>query len=431
MNSITQKLRRTGQRTRQFLIITGFIMAGTLLHAGPLGFLEPYNFMIESEPLLSKAEWQWNFLTQTCFDTQSFDEGGLPVNALQIYETQQNILGLFQGAGATSQFNQLVNSLAGGPGGGVNNSQNGLFTPTGDFFGYQVAFLSSYRFHQNCYFKVSLPVYNLQLSNVTWTYTGNNTTFSGQQIEAELVNSFMTDAKDLFGLSLGGWKTSGIGDLAMLLDYIGDYPQGRSVLRNVRVHFRLGLTFPTGQLGDENVIMPQPLGADGSVTMPFGGGLDINLGRYFQCGFRGQFSYIWGNEKLRRVPTFENQTNLMFPQVVSTFKNNGITQTFDLYAQIYNVISGLSFKAAYEYYFKSQDSISLNLPGFNYGLLNSNISLDEVTRHNMILLLSFDSAFLEKFDKIHPQVGVYVNLPFNGSIATSVATAGVQLSLDW
>ncbi len=406
-------------------------MAGSLLQAAPLGFLEPYNFMIESEPLIPKQKWQWNFQTQTCFDTQSFDEEGLPVNALQIYEKQQNILGMFQGLDNQSQFNQLVNALASGPGGGVNNSENGLFTPTGDFSGYQVAFLSSYRFHQNCYFKISLPVYNLQLSNVTWTYTGNNETFSGQQIEDELVSSFMTDAQDLFGLSLSGWKTSGLGDLALLLDYIGDYPQGRTLLRNVRVHFRLGLTFPTGLLANENLLMSQPLGADGSMTMPFGGGLDINLGRYFQCGFRGQFSYIWGNEKLRRIPTFENQTTLMFPQVVSTFKNHGITQTFDLYAQIYNVISALSFKVAYEYYFKSQDSISINIPGLNYSLINSNLNLDEITRHNMILMLSFDSAFLKKFDKIHPQVGVYVNLPFNGSFTTSASTAGVQLSLDW
>ncbi|MDP3787775.1 MAG: hypothetical protein Q8Q60_00485 [Candidatus Chromulinivorax sp.] len=415
----------------KFLLITSFIMAGSLLQAAPLGFLEPYNFMIESEPLLPQQKWQWNFQTQSCFDTQSFDEEGVPVNALQIYETQQNILGMFQGLDNQSQFNQLINAFASGPGGGVNNSENGLFTPTGDFSGYQVAFLGSYRFHQNCYFKISLPVYNLQLSNVVWTYTGNNETFSGQQIEDELVSSFMTDAQNLFDLSLSGWKTSGLGDLALLLDYIGDYPQGRTLLRNVRVHFRLGLTFPTGLLANENLIMSQPLGADGSMTMPFGGGLDINLGRYFQCGFRGQFNYIWGNEKLRRIPTFENQTTLMFPTVVSTFKNYGITQTFDLYGQIYNVIAGLSFKAAYEYYFKSQDSISINLPGFNYELINSNLNLDEITRHNMILLLSFDSAFLKKFDTIHPQLGVYVNLPFNGSFTTLASTVGVQLSLDW
>lgn len=415
----------------KFLIIISFVMAGSLLQAAPLGFLEPYNFMIESEILLPKRSWQWNFQTQTCFNTQSYDENGLLVNPLQIYQKQQNFLGLFQGLDNESQFNQLINTFASGPGGGVNNSENGLFTPTGDFSGYQVAFLSTYRFHQNCYFKVSLPVYNLQLSNVEWTYTGNNETFSGQQIQDELINSFMIDAQNLFDLSLGGWKTSGIGDLALLLDYIGDYPQGRTVLRNVRVHARLGLTFPTGLLANDNWIMSQPLGADGSMTMPFGGGLDINLGRYFQCGFRGQFSYIWGNEKSRRIPTFTNQTNLLFPKVTSTFRNHGITQLFDLYGQIYNVIAGLSFKVAYEYYYKSQDFISASIPGLNYNLINSNLNLDEVTRHNMILLLSFDSGFLKKYDQIHPQIGVYANLPFNGSFATSASTIGVQLSLDW
>jgi hypothetical protein len=415
----------------KILLTAGFLVGSFLLPAGPLGFLEPYNFMIESEPLLPKQKWQWNFLTQSCFDTTSFNFDGNQVNALQIYEPAQDMLGLFQGIGLESQFNQLVNSIAAGSGGGVNNSQNGLFTPTGNFSVYQVAFLSSYKFHNNCYFKVALPVYNLKLSDVVWDYTGNNETFSGQQIQDELVSSFLQDAQNIFGLHLSGWQTSGLGDLALLLDYIGDYPQGRTVLRNVRVHARLGLTFPTGLVANENWLMSQPLGNDGSMTMPFGGGLDINLGRYFQCGFRGQFSYIWGNEKLRRVPTFAGQTTLLFPTVMSTFKNYGITQTFDLYAQIYNAYAGLSLKLAYEYYFKTQDNISINRPGYNYNLLQSDLTLEEITRHNMIVLLSFDSGFLEKHDKIHPQVGLFFNMPFNGSLATLASTVGVQLSLDW
>ena len=416
---------------KNLLCIMVLMTAGSFLQSAPLGFLEPYNFMIESEPLLPKQKWQWNFLAQSCFDTTSFNFDGDQVNALQIYEPQQDMLGLFQGVGVESKFNQLVNSIAGGAGGGVNNSQNGLFTPTGDFSGYQVAFLSSYKFHQNCYFKLSLPVYNLKLSNVQWDYTGSNSTFSGQQIEDELVRSFLQDAQNIFDLNLGGWTTSGLGDLALLLDYIGDHPQGRTVLRNVRVHARLGLTFPTGLLANENWLMSQPLGSDGSMTMPFGGGLDINLGRYFQCGFRGQFSYIWGNEKLRRVPTFPGQTTLLFPTVMPTFKNHGMTQMFDLYAQIYNAVGGLSLKLAYEYYFKSQDSISINRTGYNYNQLQTDLTLEEITRHSMIVLLSFDSGFLEKYDKIHPQVGLFFNVPFNGSLATLASTVGVQISLDW
>ncbi len=413
------------------LITFVVLMTGSVVQSAPLGFLEPYNFMIESEPLLPKQKWQWNFLAQSCFDTTSFNFNGDQVNALQIYEPTQDMLGLFQGVGGDSRFNQLVNSIAAGAGGGVNNSQNGLFSPTGNFSGYQAAFLSSYKFHHNCYFKLALPVYNLKLSNVQWEYVGNNNSFSGQQIQDELVSSFLQDAQDLFDLNLQGWTTSGLGDLALLLDYIGDYPQGRTLLRNVRVHARLGLTFPTGLVANENWLMSQPLGADGSMTMPFGGGLDINLGRYFQCGFRGQFSYIWGNEKLRRVLTFPGQTTLLFPTVMPTFKNHGITQLFDLYVQMYNVVGGVSLKLAYEYYFKSQDSISINRTGYDYNLLQTDLTLEEITRHSMIVLLSFDSAFLEKHDKIHPQVGLFFNMPFNGSLATLASTVGVQISVDW
>ena len=415
---------------KNFLILTTLMIAGSLLNAAPLGFLEPYNFMIESEPLLQKSKWQWNFFTQSCFDTKSFNGDGLPVNALQIYESQQNMLGLFQGS-QNSSLTELINSIAAGPGGGASSDQNGLFLPTGNFSGYQVAFLSSYRFHNNCYFKVSLPAYNLALSDVKWDYLGNSTTFSGQQIESELVSNFLFDTQDQFDLSLQGWKTSGIGDLAMLLDYIGDFPQGRVVLRNVRVHARLGLTFPTGQLANENWLMPQALGADGSVTMPFGGGLDINLGRYFQCGFRGQFSYIWGNVKERRIPTFYSQTTLLFPTIEPAFKNHGITQLFDLYAQIYNPVGGLSFKVAYEYFYKPVDTLTVSKTGSDNQLINLNFNLDEMTRHNFICLLSFDSGFLDKHDKIHPQLGVYVNIPFNGSFTTAASTVGVQLSLDF
>ncbi|MGZ6251089.1 MAG: hypothetical protein ACXWL2_03610 [Candidatus Chromulinivorax sp.] len=419
-------------KKNKYLLISIFLcVQNSLLNAAPLGFLEPYDFMIEAEPITQKAKWQWNFLTQTCFNTTAFDEEGNVVNALQIYEPEQNFIGMFQGLGTQSQFNQLINSIAAGSGGGVNTLQNGLFTPTGTFSGYQVAFLSSYKFHTNCYFKIALPVYNIQLSNVTWTYAGDDQTFSGQQLESELISSFTNDALTFFDLSLNGWKASGLGDLAMLLDYIGDYPQGRSVLRNVRVHVRAGLTFPTGLKADENLIMSQPFGFDGSVSLPFGGGLDINLGRYFQCGFRGQFNYIWGNQKERRVPTFVNQTTLLYPQVLPTFKSYGITQTFNLYGQIYNPIGGLSFKVAYEYYFKSLDRISVLAGGYDSALMNADLVLEEVTRHNMIYELSFDSAFLSKMDRTHPQFGLFVNMPFNGSLGVLASTVGAQLTLEW
>jgi len=412
-------------------VILNFMLLAPLLQAAPLGFLEPYNFMIEAEPIFGKSKFQWTVLTELSYDSQSFNEDGDVVNALQIYEPQQNVFGLFQGLGNASKFNQFVNSLAGGAGGGVDNGENGLFTPTGTFDGAQVAFLASYLFHEHCYFKIAVPVYKINLTNVNWEYTGNDDTFAGQAIQTELINSFTTQALQDFNLSVGDWQETGLGDVTMLLDYICDYSQGRTLLRNVRIHLRLGLTLPTGVVANENQIMSVPFGNDGSVGLPFGGGLDINLGRYFQCGFRGEFLYLWGNEKLRRVTNFPGQTSLLTPQVTMTYKEYGFIQQFDLYVQAYNVAGGLSAKLAYEYYKKGQDQISVQAPGFNYTLMNTSPRLDEETRHNLIAMVSFDSAFLHKCDKIHPQAEIFVNMPFNGSFTSLLSSVGLQMTLDF
>lgn len=415
----------------KLVAICSFLMLNSCIVAAPLGFLEPYNFMIEAEPIYGKSKYQFTMLTQLSYDNVSFNEEGDQVNALQIYEPEQNLLGLFQGLGNASQFNQLVNSLAGGSGGGVNNGENGLFTPTGKFDGSQVALLASYMFHQHCYFKVSIPVYKVNLTDVNWVYTGNNETFAGQAIQTQLVNSFTSEALQDFNLSTGNYSQAGFGDVTMLLDYVCDYPQGRSLLRNVRVHLRLGLSVPTGIVVDENQIMSVPFGNDGSVGLPFGGGLDVNLGRYFQCGFRGQFFYLWGNAKLRRVANYPSQTSLLLPQVAMVYKEYGFVQQFDLYAQAYNIVGGLSLKLAYEYYRKAQDQISVQTPGFGYEQVNTDLRLNEQTRHNMIAVLSFDSAFLKNINRIHPQASIFLNMPFNGSFASLVSTVGLQLTLDF
>ena len=415
----------------KILIILSLMIAESLVQAAPLGFLEPYNFMIEAEPIYGKSRFQLTALTELSYDNRSYDANGNEVNALQIFEPQQNLLGLFQGLGNSSKFNQLVNSLAGGSGGGVNNSQNGMFTPTGTFDGAQVAFLGAYQFHPHCYFKVAVPIYKINLTNVNWQYSGNNATFAGQAIQTELVNSFAQEALADFDLSIGNWSETGFGDVTMLLDYICDYPQGRPLLRNVRVHLRLGLTVPTGVLANENQIMSIPFGNDGSVGLPFGGGLDINLGRYFQCGFRGEFLYLWGNEKLRRVQDFPSQTSLLIPQVVMAYREPGFVQQFDLFVQAYNFAGGLSLKFAYEYFRKAPDFMSVNVPGFDYSLINTGLPLDEETRNNMIFMLSFDSAFLKDCAPLHPQASIFVNMPFNGSLTTLVSAVGLQLALDF
>lgn len=416
---------------KKLLIGALTIMGAQLVQTSPLGLLKPYDFMIEPERNIGSSKFQITAMTETGYNNHGYDVDGNKVNALQIYEKGQNILGLFQGFGAASQFNQTVDALAGGAGGGVNNDQNGLFRPSGNMIASQIALSGSYQFYRDFFIRVHVPVYKIKLDTVTWKYAGNNTTFADAAIEEKLVRNFQDDAKKLFNLDTQGWSETHIGDMACMLDFTRDFPQGRQILRNVRSHLRVGLTLPTGGKSDENQLMSVPLGNDGSVSLPFGGGLDLNLSRYWQFGFRGNFEYFWGHEKKRRVKTFARQTTLLFPQAVDTFKNFGFVQKFNLYGQLFNLVGGCSLKVAYEYTKKSQDSLSVRESGFNYELVNTALDLEEKTSHFVLLMLNHDSGFTQYHGKMHPQFTAFVKIPCNGSYTNLATTFGLQATLEW
>lgn len=413
------------------ILITLLLSAGTLSLATPLELLQPYNFMLEHEGNIGRGKFQLTAMTEIGHKAQGYDGDGNKAGALAIYEPRQNILGLFQGYDASSQFAQTVNALAGGAGGGVNNDQNGWYTPTGELSASQIALSGSYQFLKSFYFKVHVPFYKVSLKNVAWQYSGDNTTFADQAIQSRLISEFSKDAQDLFKLDLGDWDYKYIGDVTCMVDFCRDFPQRRSFLRNVRAHLRMGLTLPTGIKQDPYKFMFLPSGNDGSVSMPFGGGLDVNLMRYFQLGFRGQFQYFWGSQGLRRVKTSDRQTTLLTPEVVETFKNFGFDQRFNLYAQAFNVVAGCSFKVAYQYFKQSESTLSVAQTGLNYELMNSATNLDEKTSHHVVLSLTHDSGFTKYHGKLHPQFTAFVKIPFYGSYINSTSSFGLQLSCDW
>lgn len=416
---------------KRFLLTLILVVTGSQVGAAPLELLQPYNFMLEHDGNIGRSKWQFTAMTEIGYNTQGYDVDGKQVDSLSIYESRQNLLGLFQGYEADSQFAQRVNALAGGPGGGVNNDENGWFTPIGNLSASQIALGGSYQLMRSLYVKVHIPFYKVSLHDVQWSYSGNNATFADAAIEEKLVANFRDDAKNLFDLDIDGWDYKHIGDVTCMLDFCRDFPQGRQWLRNVRAHLRFGLTLPTGVKDNPNKLMFIPSGNDGSVSIPFGGGLDINLMRYCQLGFRGQFQYFWGSQSSRRVKTFDRQTTLLMPEVVDSFKNFGFEQRFNLYAQAFNVFAGCSLKVAYEYMKQSESTLSVAKTGLDYELMNSSNNLDEKTAHHVLLSLIHDSGFTERHGRLHPQFTAFVKIPFYGSYINTATSFGFQLSFDW
>ncbi|NBV40767.1 hypothetical protein EBR77_02895 [bacterium] len=393
----------------------------------PYGFLQPYNFVIQ--PDIQDKTVQIIGLFEQAFNTRSYDVDGNLVNPLQMYESKQDALALFQGFDTDSQFAQLLNSFAMGPGSSLS-ADAGLYSVTGDVKARAEAIGLSWKISHGFSVRAYLPLYQIELKNVDWIYSGGvDDIFSDAVMQQELLSSFAQDAKNLFDLSIDGWKVSGVGDLALMVQWQANFPQYRKALNNVQPRIRFGIEIPTGKKVNENVIAMPAFGNDGALAFPFGAELNLQAFRHLEFKVNAQFWYILGNTKNRRIKSFENQTTLLLPSVVSAYKEHGFVQNFNLGLKI-NLTHGLFARALYDYERKSEDIIFVSKNGALSSIVATQKSLDETTHHYAMLSVGFDGAMYERLTT-KPQIHFFVRIPFNGSAATCASTVGAQLSLEF
>lgn len=401
------------------------------LQSAPLGLFEAYDINIRQK-YPAKNHFHLGLLGEKNYNTKGYatdstEEETYLVNPLQIYESQQNLIALYQDTDTTnSKFISLLNNIAGGPGGGVGNMQNGLFTPTGKFSAGQIALTGMYGLGHGCYFKAVLPFYFVTLHSVNFAYSGNSNLFSGAQMQ-ELTENFIQDAQSIFNLNVNGWTKRGVGDATLMLEWQQDYPQPRPMLKNVQPNIRLGISLPTSECTDENNIMAVPFGADGSFSVPFGGGLGINLANHVELGFSGQFWYYWSNQKERRIKTFPTQTSLLYPKTAEAVKEFSFLQNFNLHAQAFSFCKRFSLKFCYQYWRKGEDKITPISSAFNPEIINTAPQLLESTQHNVFLTLNY-SPKANDFKRIVPQAQLFWKGAVKGMRTAISSTFGGQLS---
>lgn len=407
----------------------------------PAGLFYPYDINIKQKKPGYK-NWQAIAFGENSYRIQGYatdmpkEEKTFLRNPLQIYEEYQNIVSMYQGYGTdgsvtqtiTTPFTELLDSIAGGIGGGVSNNQNGIFKPTGKLSCAEFSLGTVTNVGHGFYISAFLPVYFAKLSNVCWSYAGNNALFSDAKIQAELIDSFKQDSLEYFDLNVSGWKKRGLGDLAILAEWQNDFPQfKRRTLKSVQINARLGVTFPTAKKSCENVIMPIDFGS-GTVGIPFGGGLTLNLADIVDFGFSGQFWYYWNHEQVYRVKTFPTQTTLLLPTLAYAQKEFSIVQNFNLHATIYSFCKRFGLKSFYQYWRKGEDRLIPLSNNLNYETINSSLNLAEQTRHQFNFMLMY-SPKKDDFKKIIPQFEIFWKLAVNGMRTATASSYGGQLSI--
>lgn len=413
------------------------------------------------------SRYQLYAIAQTGLSNKSFDECDCVSNVLRIWNKDQNSLKMLEGLSTETQIGQLRSRLDANDD-GIRGHLNVCGDLDVDFAGEIGGW---FYFNKEFFLSLQLPIYSMQLKNVSWADLTKDVSADDARVKSYLTNNFVQNVKELGCLDICGWKRSGLGDLAVLFGWVGDFPQPKKILKNVKLNTRAGLTLPTGKKADEDKIFAFSFGNDGAVGALMGAGLDLTFGNHTRAGLDVQLLYPFGNTKCRRIKTDTCQTDLLFLTKTETFKSIALTQRFNLYLEFYG--KGFSFKPGYQFMSKGEDILHICSNKFFDDIANSAESLQDWTMHSFVFDLSYHfynnsdncgckdccesekacsdcacsccscqdcnngSKKSSKFDKcdcehkINPYIGLFAKIPFNGTRVVMERTIGITLALDF
>jgi len=374
-----------------------------------------------------ESRYQLYALGQTQFSSKSFDQCECVSNVLSIWNKEQNAIKMLEGFCSTSKIGQLRTRID------ANDDEvRGHFNVCGDLDVNFAGELGGWFFlNDEFWLSLHLPIYSMKLTNVSWKDRTQNISADDFRVKEYLTNNFAKNVRDLGCLDICGWKRSGVGDLAVLFGWRRDFVQEKKRLKNVRINARAGLTLPTGKKADEDKIFAFPFGNDGAVGFLVGGGLDLTFGEYVKAGLDVQLLHVFGNTRCRRIKTHLCQTDLLFLKKADAFKEFALTQRFNLYLEFFRFVRGLSCKIGYQFMKRGDDVLHICAHEFSDTVANSAESLQEWTMHSLIGNISYHFCDEDSECRVHPYIGLFVKVPFNGTCAATSRTVGVTLGIDF
>jgi len=356
-----------------------------------------------------------------------YDGDGNGVNALQIWNCDQRSVEMLEGAPANSPIDRKnraiepVLNLEADP-------RAGYFTVCGDLkMDAAVHLVGRYALKKDWFVTLFMPFYAMRLTDVRWCDQTTN-----EQLKTDLTNDLGKYTCDLGCLDIGCWSRRGPGDLACIIDWLSDFPQNKEYLQNVRVNARIGLTIPTGLKRDDDKIMAIPFGNDGCCTVPFGGGLTVFIRPCIMLGVDVQLTHTFGNARLRRIKTHEDQTELLLLNKARAYRDYGLMQRFNLQVGAHRFWKGTSARLGYQYIKHGEDSLSLCTSEFSQRIANTSVQLEEWTMHHLVAYLENDfSSVMCDNTAVQPRLALFARVPFNGKRSAMTTMVGLVASFDF
>jgi hypothetical protein len=411
-------------------IISAIYMFTMTAHG--MNLLTPYNPLIRPFVPFSDTVHSFVMMEFGIGNARAWDACGMVNTPLHIWQQIQRGLQMLEGFSADSEQTALLTQI------NANNLANrGNLDLCAqlklDFAG---AAAARYFFCDGWSIGVYLPFYRMQLTEPIITdLTPQEIPASPQdyRVQKYLTDPFAQVAYDLGqGLKLCNWERTGVGDLAILFEWRGIYPQAKQVLRLVKLETRVGIRFPTGLHTNNELLFAIPFGYDGAFALPIGFWFEAVLGGYVVCGFDVELTQIFGRTRPERIRTSLDQTDLVLLQKAEVYRDSGLQQQYSIYAAIQDLPNGLRIQAGYQYQKHNHDTLSLLGITNSTNIINTAEYLKDWTVHQAILRIDYNFGVLMPQDAVvTPQVGVFARIPFNGKRVAACNTIGLSLALDF
>ena len=408
------------------LSVLSSISSTHLLALPPCGFVRPfeYNFVI---PQYGHNHAAVDVQLHGGVAVNAYNLNGTKVSPLHYLQPNENSLAMVKGFAAGTEQSAIAQQF------NVNDDDGtrGRLVFNGKISAPVSALFTLHKvFHEHWFVGLSLPVYSMKLSNLSWADQTLNLNLADTLTKTLLTNNLAANVARLGNnLTLQDWSKTGPGDVACIGGYRHNFFQNKPWIKEVMVNVRAGFTLPTGLTQDEDLLMNMPFGNDGSVALIVGGGLELNLKQRVRAGLDVNFLHTFNNTRARRIKVDSTQTDFLLLTKTDVQKDPGFFQEFNIYLEP-KIIEGLSFLWGYQYKKKGKDHFYVVSNAYSSTIANTAESLKEWTMHSMLLQSKVALDTLTGNERA-PHCSLFCTVPFNGLRSLQVVDLGCSIFVDF
>ncbi len=260
-----------------------------------------------------------------------------------------------------------------------------------------------------------IPWYNFKLKNLEISDLSNKNYFE-YYLSSNIDEIFFEKA-----FKFQDYNLSGFGDCDLLFSWQDNFMEKRDFISSISCALRAGLHFPTGKyVNTEDTLLKIPFGYDSLWGIPFGGSIEIDVGKYFDMGLSIDCISLFGDIRERYIKTDLRQTELLFATKSYSFINSGFKQKYTLYLGLHNKEKVFSITSAYQYNKQNESDITVCSDQYSSAIAGTMQRLDSWTAHHVI----FNAEWRTGIKNEDLVFSFFTKIGFNGERALVADTLG-------